>query len=809
MKLNLLFIALLSVLTLPLAGQNTFAPQGAGSTNAPTTVPVPAETYTIAVVRDGDSPAFDTQLASVRQELNGLIRGKVKIVFKQDPDFSADWMPGRAPEALRAGLIDPEADALLVQGLLVMQAATGANYPLPKPVVGAWMQEPEMINLLLDEMGRSKVPNLNLVVGGHTVRKDLQEFVNLVDFARLYVLIDAAYADSVAFVQDYLNEMDTAVNADVEIIGVGEDPEAALEQLPPDARAVYLFPPLRMDEANRQKLIDGVNARSVPSFGFSGEPAVRAGVLAGALPDIRLQLARRTALNFQRIIMGDAPDSLAARIRVEPHLYLNARTAQRIGYDIEFETAANAEVLFENEVVEGDPIEIIGAIEKALKFNFEYLSRQQDTKVSYEDKRMALSPLLPQISGFIGYMQVDAGTVYASGGATPKVQSDAGVRISQIIYSDKRLANLQVAGQNYKAATLQEEMTRLDIIQATANAYINYLSTLAVERIARDNLAVTRRNLELSRIREEVGTGGREEVYRFEAAEAGDRAQVSDAQSAVEQALVALNQVLGEDLNKRWAPEDLSLKSPHFRDVAETASGLVSTAADYERFRLFSLQYGVSRSPEVGAYERLIRGQEISLDQKQRSFYVPEVGASFNYSNTLHQSSEYNPTFPPDDDAWAVMVEAELPIFEGGERIFDVLRQKSVVRGLQYTRDLTRQLVQQRILNSIYALAASRANIDYSQTAADRANRNLDIVTDKYRQGMVNNIDLIDAQNEAFTQRQNEVLAVYGFLQNLVSYMRSINYYEFYADESQRDSWIKQADAFIQRPVAPGGIEGN
>ncbi|MBC2593429.1 TolC family protein [Ruficoccus amylovorans] len=808
MKLSFLFSFLTAVLALPLAAQTSPAQGGAESAgsaaNAPSgpagkSAPAPAQTYTVAVVRDGDSPVFETQLAGVRQELEGLLRGRVQVVFKEDGDFSAHWAPGRAAEALRAGLVDPEADAVLVQGLLVMNAATGATYPLPKPVVGAWLQEPEMINLLLDEMGRSKVPNLNLVTGGHTVREDLQDFIGLVDFSRLYVLVDAPYADATAFMQDYLDELKTAVKAQVEVVGMGADAQSVLDQLPPDARAVYLFPPWQMDKAEREKLIAGINARGLPSFAFRGEPAVRAGVLAGSLPDIDLQLTRRLALNLQRIILGSAPETLAARIRVEPRLYLNALTAQQIGYDIGFETAANAEVLFEDEIVTGDPIELVGAIEKALRFNFEYLSRQQDTKVSYEDKRLAMSPLLPQISAFTGYQQVDAGTVRASGGATPKVEANVGVRISQIIYSDQRLANLQVAGENYQAATLQEEVTRLDIIQGTAFAYINYLSALAVERVARDNLAVTRRNLELSRIREEVGTGGREEVYRFEAAEAGDRAQVSDAQATVEQALVALNQVLGEDLSKRWQPEDLSLESSHFRDVAETASGLIATASDYERFRLFSLQYGVSRSPEVGAFDRLIQGQEISLDQKQRAFYMPEVGANFNYANTFHQSSEYNPTFPPDDDAWAVMVEAEIPIFEGGARVFDVIRQRSVVRGLEYTRELTRQLVQQRILNALYSLAASRANIEYSKTAADRANRNLDIVTDKYRQGMVNNIDLIDAQNEAFTQRQNEVLAVYGFLQDMVNYMRAINFYEFYADPAQRTEWIQRAQAFIGR----------
>ncbi|MEM9227738.1 MAG: TolC family protein, partial [Verrucomicrobiota bacterium] len=430
-------------------------------------------------------------------------------------------------------------------------------------------------------------------------------------------------------------------------------------------------------------------------------------------------------------------------------------------------------------------------------FNFEYLAQREDTRVTYEDERLALSPLLPQIDAFLGYEQVDDGTVRSSLGSQSKTAANAGVRIRQIIFSDELIAELEVAGQNYQAATLQEEVIRLDIIQSTAVAYIQFLSALAVEKIARDNLNVTRRNLELSRIRERVGTGGKEEVFRFEASEASDQGSVADAQAEVEQALVSLNQFIGDDLNQRWLPEDLSTDSSYFVATSDSASAYISTESRYKRFRLFSLQYGVSRSPEVEAFERLIQGQEISLDQKRRAFYLPEVGATFDYTNTFHRSSDYNPVAFPDDNAWVVGVEAELPIFEGGARVFDVIRQRSVVRSLQYNRDLTRQLVQQRILNALYALAASNANIRFSAIAADRANRNLEIVTEKYRQGTVNNIDLIDAQNEAFTQRQNEVLAIYGFLEDLIDYMRSINYYEFYSDPAQRDSWIQQAEGFI------------
>lgn len=798
MKLNVLFALLLAITSCTARAQSSAPVTKAEMPELPA--------VTVAIVRDGDSWYIDKQLADVKSALTQLASTKVQVTYKETPDFTAAWSRPRAAEALRAALVDPEVDYVLLQGFLVMDAASRAEYTLPKPVVGGFLQEPDVIGYMIDDAELSVRENLNIVVSNHRISEDMNRFKELVDFSTLYVLSEESYLENLDFIQEYLDELEDAVKAKTVYVGMGESAQEVLDKLPPAAQAIYLFPPMRMNEMERRKLVDGINAKGIPSFAYFGEPAVRDGILGGSIPDISQQLARRTALNIQRIILGESPNTVPTVLRTTPKLYLNALTAQKIGYEISFETAQDAEVLFQDEVMTGDPIDMIGAIERALKYNFQYLSTREDTKVSYEDRRLAISPLLPQVYAGLGYSQVDAGTVRSSGGATSKTAASAGVNVSQIIYNDERFANLEIAGENYQATALLEEAIRLDIVQLTAVAYIQYLSAVSLEKIARDNLAVTRRNLELARIRERVGTGGREEVFRFEAAEASDRSTVASAKATVEQSLVTLNQVLGEDLNTRWVPEDLTLDSTHFRTTSQVASDFVSTASRYERFRLFSLQYGVGRSPEVEALEHQIQGQEISLDQKQRAFYVPDVSANFNYTNTFHRSSEYNPPLPPDDNAWQVTVEAELPIFEGGSRVFDVIRQKSVVRSLQYVRDLRRQQVQQRILNALYALGASYANIAYSQIAADRANRNLEIVTEKYQQGTVNNIDLIDAQNEAFTQRQNEVLAIYGFLEDLVDYMRAINYYEFYAEPGQRESWFQQAQRFVlreERALAP------
>jgi len=245
-----------------------------------------------------------------------------------------------------------------------------------------------------------------------------------------------------------------------------------------------------------------------------------------------------------------------------------------------------------------------------------------------------------------------------------------------------------------------------------------------------------------------------------------------------------------------------------YPDCAQQVVDLISTDARYDRFRLFSLQYATARSPEIRAVAATIRGQEISLGQKRRSFYIPDASASFQYNNVVGRDGvqDFSTGIPgaltPDDDTWALLLQADLPIFEGGGRIFDVLRQKAVVRGLRYSEDLTRQLIQQRTLNALYALQASYSAIHYSNIAADRAQLNLNIVTEKYQAGTVSIVDLLDAQNEAFVQKQNAALALYSFLEDLVSYMRSLNWFEFTSTNNENQDWLLQASAFMEGSAA-------
>ncbi len=75
-------------------------------------------------------------------------------------------------------------------------------------------------------------------------------------------------------------------------------------------------------------------------------------------------------------------------------------------------------------------------------------------------------------------------------------------------------------------------------------------------------------------------------------------------------------------------------------------------------------------------------------------------------------------------------------------------------------------------------LESSFPAITFNRIQAEAAQRNFELVQEKYSQGLVNVTDLLEAQNEAFVAQQGAAAAVYAFLIDLVNFQRSIAWFE-------------------------------
>ena len=111
--------------------------------------------------------------------------------------------------------------------------------------------------------------------------------------------------------------------------------------------------------------------------------------------------------------------------------------------------------------------------------------------------------------------------------ASPLTQAEdttsAGLEFSQLIYSERAWAGYSIAKSLGAAQEQSQRTDMLDTLTDSAVAYLNVLRAKSVEEVRRRNAENTRRNLEISRVREEVGLAGRSDYLRWVAQLARDK----------------------------------------------------------------------------------------------------------------------------------------------------------------------------------------------------------------------------------------------------------------------------------------------
>lgn len=764
----------------------------------------------VAVVKDGPSWALDGVDAAFRREAQTLTTGRATLRFKEGGAFDAGWRDGAAAAALGAALADPETDYVLALGVRAT-AAAAARESLAKPVLGALVQESDLVPLPIGADRRSAKPNFAVVALPSRAADQLAELRRAVPFASLHVLIDEFLAPSRDALEAWRAGLARSLNVPVTLVPIGARADEALAAVGADARAVYLFPAIRMDDQNRAALLQGLSARKFPVLSYLGQSDVEAGALAGVLPNPRAALVRRLAINLDQLLAGTPLAELPLQVALPRQLFYNEGTAAAIGFAADFRTLNEAVPVGRTAATAGRPLTFRDAMLTALEQNFDLRARRSATEASGQDVRAATGALLPQVVASQSFQQIDRDRAAASGGFQAKATHRASVGISQVIVDDESLTRVRMAREARRAAQHLEQVERLDAANSAGQAYLRLLASQASLRVAEENFQVTQRNLELARLRRRVGTSGPEEGYRFESLSAQQRAELASSHAQADRARVALNRALGAEIGTHWEAQDVSLEDPAFVLTTGRVIALVRDRHLLERFRSFAAGYAAQHSPDLAALEQNVRTRRLAADEKHRRGFTPRVSASLNYGRTLSQEFAGASlaeqlagaglpvqTSAADRNDWTFGVTASLPLFTGGRQTADTRKARAELRQLEFSRDGARESVMAQTQSALYAAEGAYANIALSRRSAELAGQNLAVVQDKYEQGSVSIVTLLDAQNSAFAQRQSAEAAVYEFLSELLQFQRALGWIEALATPEEKEAWFAE----VERAVA-------
>jgi len=739
-----------------------------------------AAEVTVAVVRDGSGPE-DRLVGLIEQELENHTPRGTSVRFKTDPAFDADWKYDNAAGALRAAFNDNDVDFVLAVGSLVTYAAGRSEEALAKPVVSAFVQRSDVFALPYSAEGESLQPNLSFVVIPQRAGADVRAFQELVPFKTLHVAVSPEDLDGLDELAAGLEQYETQLGIGIVIVPITTDLSTSAAKLR-DARAVYLTGLQRLTTDQRGELIAKLNAWNVPTFSMLGHPDVERGALAGVTPDIEGQLVRRVALNLSRLMSGRAASDLPVLLSVDTRLKINARTATAIGFSPGRETRIFAEFVHPEEL-ESDA-ETLGY--ESLFTLAESGSRSlqvadADVEGVRHDEARAKSGLLPQVSANLSYTEADTDL-------TPSDEAAFGsLVLRQQIYEDATWSSYKASSQITASAEADRETERLDVLAAAGQAFYGLALAQAQYRIVASDLRLTEDNLEMAKLRKHVGYSGREEVLRWESVLAERRTTLFRAGETAEASRIALNQVLGFDLSKRWVPEPPVIDPEVFPVFEGRLSGVFNDLTRVDQVRRVIVDIARENAPELHSLDRSIDAQRIQVGQLKRRYTVPRVFAELSYSDQL---TTPDGLLFPDDETYSVSVNAAYPLFEGGRRKADLRRARSDELALNRRQDLVAELVEQRTRTAMRRCESSFPRIKFGLESARLAGESLKLVQEQYSQGTVNVTDLLAAQNQRLAADQFSNTAIYEFMGDLVELQRSIAWFEIDHSPEERSAFV-------------------
>ena len=391
------------------------------------------------------------------------------------------------------------------------------------------------------------------------------------------------------------------------------------------------------------------------------------------------------------------------------------------------------------------------AIRLALDNNLATLSAQEQRRAATGFTQQARSALLPNISG--ASYQASVTTNLAALGFQPGTfpgfntsfigpfnNFDARARLVQNIFDLSAIRNYQSSKQGIRIADFRQQLAREQVSEATALTYLETLRTVRNVSAAEANVTLAEALLKLAQDQRNAGVATGVDVTRAETRLAQERVDLAQAQQSAEQARLNLQRVIGVPLGSQLVLTD------QLSFTAEPLPQADSAVAD-----------ALSHRAEV-----LISEAQVNMFKLERKAVKDEYLPSLQFVGDYGVSG-----ITPTDTALPTRraaVQLNVPIFNGGLTQGRLTVATSREREAELQMGSVRGQVEQDVRLAISTLQTTLERVRAADEAQRLAERELEMSRDRFRAGVADNLEVINAQASLANARAGQVqaLAVYN-----------------------------------------------
>jgi outer membrane protein len=396
--------------------------------------------------------------------------------------------------------------------------------------------------------------------------------------------------------------------------------------------------------------------------------------------------------------------------------------------------------------------------------NLDIQQNRNSSKIDKLNIDDAKSDYKPQIDFYSNLIQIDKDRATYSSGLYSEGTLEAGVKLTQVIYSDKILKNIEIKKLLDLSNTNSIKAQNDEILYKSLLTYLNIIKANNYNRIMKIKQNFIKQNLEFSKQRVEIGVQDRSDVYRWENEFANVNIDLANSQKQLNSLKIELANLL--QIDDKFSFVEYGMNSDIFKLLNSDAIKYISNKKVQELF-LNDIIYTHSRLKQI---DELINVKNQQLKMNKNSRYLPTIafeGSANKIVDRYGAAANVNRYW--DDNEYQAVINLTLPLYEGGSKSISIEKNELELVNLKLQYNSVKNLIEKNVEQDYDSLLKAYEKISYTKTSLEFSKKNYDLIQDKYKNGKDNIISLLDAQNSYIVSKLNENISIIEYLVDLSS----------------------------------------
>jgi len=382
---------------------------------------------------------------------------------------------------------------------------------------------------------------------------------------------------------------------------------------------------------------------------------------------------------------------------------------------------------------------------------------------SEQDKNIARADLLPQVSAKISDEAQKVNLLAEFGGRSPfpgfpktigpyQVFS-AGPTVGATIFDLTLWRRYQAAQSTVGASKATSLSTREQVILLVVSQYIGTLRAMANVEASQSRVDLAQALYDQAADLQKEGVGTGIDTLRANVELQNEKQRLIEAQNDRETSLFGLSKLLNLDPRQRI-------------ELGDSLSFFDTPQPEVEP----SIEAALAERQEWKSLESQIKSAEFQKKASQDS-RLPSVRFDGDFA---YVGTSGNTTLP----TYTYEASVDLPLFTGGRIHAEVVRADLQIRALEQQKEDLRNQIALDVKTALLNLSSARSEVQVANLGVQLSREEVDQARDRFKAGVANNIEVIQAQDSLSRANDNQIAALYRFNQARADLARSVGQME-------------------------------